>query len=130
MTSKYDNMVMKNREINQEKECKAITEIRQMLEADELVSPSVLAKRTSLSRAFFYNNERVKAELERARSLQNQKDFVAAKSVIFDKAMQTQIDVLKKQVTKLTRENTDLKVECKRLRTALKTQDWEKFKLL
>ena len=55
-----------------------------------------LVKKTGLSRAFFYNNEAVHAELQRAQELQEGKSFIAPQKLVINKAMDREIELLKK----------------------------------
>ena len=64
--NKYDTMIACNRKMSEEKINRAVTEIRQMLTDREKVSVPKLVKRTGLSRGFFYKNETVRKEMDRA----------------------------------------------------------------
>lgn len=123
MEVNYSKMVEYNKGISAEKEETAISVINQMLQSNQQISATELAKRTQFSRTFFYNNERVRAELDRARDLQSGKEFARAKKVALDKSMEKQIEILQRQIIKLREENTELKVENQKLSNALKKQD-------
>ena len=64
--NKYDMMIACNRKTSEEKVNRAVTEIRQMLTDREKVTVPKLVKRTGLSRGFFYKNETVRKEMDRA----------------------------------------------------------------
>ena len=67
---KYDNMVRRNRRVNEEKKERAIFAIKKLLLENEPVTVSTLAEKTGLSREFFYKNEKVREVLTKARSQQ------------------------------------------------------------
>lgn len=64
--NKYDSMIACNKKASEEKVNRAVTEIRQMLTEREKVTVPKLTKRTGLSRGFFYKNETVRKEMDRA----------------------------------------------------------------
>lgn len=94
----YDQMVTKNRKISEEKANRAITAMNKMFNNDEQVVVCELVKKTGLSRAFFYNNEDVHNELVRLQELQEGKSFVAKQKVVINKAMDKEIELLKKKL--------------------------------
>ena len=95
---KHENMVIRNRQISQAKVEKAIDAMHKMFSNDEQVVVCTLVKKTGLSRAFFYNNEAVHSELIRLQELQEGKSFVAPQKVVINKAMDKEIDLLKKKL--------------------------------
>ena len=95
---KHENMVIRNRQISQAKVKKAIDAMHKMFSNDEQVVVCTLVKKTGLSRAFFYNNEAVHSELIRLQELQEGKSFVAPQKVVINKAMDKEIDFLKKKL--------------------------------
>lgn len=95
---KHENMVIRNRQISQAKVEKAIDAMHKMFSNDEQVVVCTLVKKTGLSRAFFYNNEAVHSELIRLQELQEGKSFVAPQKVVINKAMDKEIDFLKKKL--------------------------------
>jgi len=99
MSRREEQMVQKNRERSQEKVGMATAAIRRLLDEDEQVTVSRLMKDTGLSRAFFYNNQAVRTEVERAQGLQEGKTFYIPQKVVLDAAMEKQI-VLLKEATK------------------------------
>ena len=95
---KHENMVIRNRQISQAKVEKAIDAMHKMFSNDEQVVVCTLVKKTGLSRAFFYNNEAVHSELIRLQELQEGKSFVAPQKVVINKAMDKEINLLKKKL--------------------------------
>ncbi len=89
---KTETMLLKNKEANAAKVETAVDCIKDMLRNDEQVVVCELVKRTGLSRAFFYNNEAVRAELDKAQELQDGKSFVAPQKVAIDKAFGEEAD--------------------------------------
>lgn len=113
---KYEKMLIKKREKNEELEKKAIKTIKQMLESEEQVVVAALVKKTGLSRSFFYNNKNVHEELRRAQELQEGKSFHHAQNVVFDRAMEEEIKQLKKALQEKESEITKLKIENAKLK--------------
>ncbi len=99
--SNFSKMLEVNKASSVEKEEKAVKEITKMIESDVQVTVAELVKRTGLSRAFFYKNPIAVAALKDAREKQKGKSFANPTKVILDKAMEKQIEVLKKENEKL-----------------------------
>ena len=100
--SNFSKMLEVNKALSVEKEEKAVKEITKMIESDVQVTVAELVKRTGLSRAFFYKNPIAVAALKDAREKQKgKKSFTNPTKVILDKAMEKQIEVLKKENEKL-----------------------------
>lgn len=95
---KHENMVIQNRKASQAKVDKAIAAMNKMFSNEEQVVVCTLVKRTGLSRAFFYNNEAVHNELVRLQELQEGQSFVAPQKVVINKAMDKEIELLKKRL--------------------------------
>lgn len=95
---KHENMVIQNRKNSQAKVDKAIATMTKMFNNDEQIVVCTLVKRTGLSRAFFYNNEAVHNELVRLQELQEGQSFVAPQKVVINKAMDKEIELLKKRL--------------------------------
>lgn len=127
---KYKNMVDQNRKRSQVKVEKAITAIHNMLRDDEQVVVCTLVKRTGLSRTFFYNNQVVHEELIRAQELQEGKSFVAPQKVIINKAMDKEIELLKKKLIEKDVIIASQKKELSRLNKALSNQTLKTLKEL
>ena len=115
---KHEKMVLNNRIRSQNKVDKAVTEIKRMLTEDEQVVVGALVKRTGLSRAFFYNNRAVHEELIRAQDIQEGKSFVTQQKVIINKAVDREIDLLKKKLVEKEQEIDRLKAEMVQLKKA------------
>ena len=119
---KHNNMVLQNKERSQAKVDKAIKAIHKMLDNDEQVVVCSLVKKTRLSRAFFYNNEAVHAELQRAQELQEGKSFIAPQKLVINKAMDREIELLKKKIEERDSLIASQQREIARLKKALETQ--------
>ena len=126
--NKYDTMIACNRKMSEEKINRAVTEIRQMLTDREKVSVPKLVKRTGLSRGFFYKNETVRKEMNRA--LEQQAGMIAPKRYIGDIVMKNRIELLEQQVRELKREKEQLEKENVRLQKALNKKDLNLLKNL
>ena len=113
---KAEKMVQLNRMASRQKVNRALREIEEMLEHEELVTIADLVERTGLSRAFFYNNQEVHQAVERARDLQQGRKFVKPQQVILNQAMEQQILMLKKHLGDLQEENAGLMKELEELR--------------
>ena len=113
---KAEKMVQLNRMASRQKVNRALREIEEMLEHEEVVTIADLVERTGLSRAFFYNNKEVSRAVERARELQNNRKLIKPQQVILDQAMETQITMLTKRLRELQKENEGLEREVEELR--------------
>ena len=105
--SKYDNMIERNRKVSEEKISRARSAIREMIEEEEKVTIPKLMKKTGLSRGFFYKNPTVRKEVDRALDLQA--GMVDSKRQVLDMAMENRIEMLEQMITKLKKENMELK---------------------
>ena len=105
--SKYDNMIERNRKVSEEKISRAKSAIREMIEDEEKVTIPKLMKKTGLSRGFFYKNATVRKEIDRALDLQA--GMVDSKRRVQDMVMENRIEMLEQTVTKLKKENAELK---------------------
>lgn len=115
--NKYDNMIEKNRKASEEKITKAKSTIREMIEEEEKVTIPKLMKKTGLSRGFFYKNPVVRKEIDRALDLQA--GMVDSKRKILDMAMENRIGMLEQAITKLKKENAELKMQNAKLQKLL-----------
>lgn len=95
---KHENMVASNRKRSQDKVNLAVTAIKKMVDGEEQVVVCNLMKKTGLSRAFFYNNQTVHEELLRAQELQEGKSFVAPQKIVISKAMDREIELLRRRL--------------------------------
>lgn len=127
---KYDNMVRRNRRVNEEKKERAIFAIKKLLLENEPVTVSTLAEKTGLSREFFYKNEKVREVLTKARSQQQGVVFQRPQKAIFDKAMAAQLESMKKQLEKEKDTVRSLQAENERLQKALKKKELNVLKKL
>lgn len=116
---KHENMVASNRKRSQDKVNLAVTAIKKMVDVEEQVVVCNLMKKTGLSRAFFYNNQTVHEELLRAQELQEGKSFVAPQKIVISKAMDREIELLRRRLKEKDREIVQLKSENVRLQKAL-----------
>ena len=119
----YDNMVRRNKELSREKTERALTAIRTLLSEKEPVCVAVLVKKTGLSREFFYKNEKVREAIINARKQQDGLIYQRPQKAVFDKAMAAQLEILKKQLEKVTRERDELKAHNDKLQKALKKKE-------
>ena len=126
--NKYDTMIACNKKTSEEKINRAVTEIRQMLAEEEKVTVPKLVKRTGLSRGFFYKNETVRKEMDRA--LERQMGMIDPKMYIGDIVLKNRIDLLEKQIRELKREKEQMEKENIRLRKALNKKDLNVLKTL
>lgn len=122
LMEKHEKMVLKNKVNSQEKVEKAIAEMHKLLNDEEQVVVCTLVKRTGLSRAFFYNNEIVHNELLRIQQLQEGMSFVAPQKIIINKAMDQEIEFLKKKLVEKDKEIKNLKEENAKLQKTIKTK--------
>lgn len=126
--NKYDSMIACNKKASGEKVNRAVTEIRQMLTEREKVTVPKLTKRTGLSRGFFYKNETVRKEMDRA--LEQQAGMIDPKRYIGDIVLKNRINVLEEQIRELKREKEQMEKENVRLRKALNKKDLNVLKTL
>lgn len=115
--NKYDNMIEKNRKTSEEKIARAKSAVREMIEEEEKVTIPKLMKKTGLSRGFFYKNQVVRKEIDRALDLQA--GMVDSKRKILDMAMENRIGMLEQTITKLKKENDELKMQNAKLQRLL-----------
>ena len=120
---KYDNMVKRNREVNAEKARRAKRAIQDMLDKQEPVTVAALARKTGLSREFFYKNEELRKVLTQARKQQDHIVFQRPQMAAIDKAMEMHLKELQKELVKVREENKTLKAENEKLKSALKKRD-------
>lgn len=114
--SNFSKMLEVNKEISAKNEERAIREITKMLDNNIQVTVAELVKRTGLSRAYFYKNPTVSESLKKAREKQKGISFNHPARVILDKAMEKQIDVLKKENERYKEKIKELEAEIEVLR--------------
>ena len=115
---KHQNMVIQNRRNSRKKVDKAIATMNKMYKDDEQIVVCKLVKKTGLSRAFFYNNSAVHSELVRLQELQEGKSFVAPQKVVINKAMDKEIEFLKKKLAEKDAVIVQLNAEIHKLKKA------------
>ncbi len=115
--SKYDKMVALNEERSKEKIERARQAIWEMVDQEEKVTIPKLMQKTGLSRGFFYKNNIVRGELDRA--LECQVGMIDPRRSIINQAMDQQIRQMQRKIADLERKNEQLTKENKRLRKVL-----------
>ena len=126
--NKYDTMVTKNRQRSEEKIAQARKAIRELQMGQERITVPKLMKMTGLSRGFFYKNETVRKEMDRA--LEQQAGMIDPKRYIGDIVLKNRINVLEEQIRELKREKEQMEKENVRLRKALNKKDLNVLKTL
>ncbi len=112
----YDNMLLSNRKLSEEKRILAIDTIRRMVKANEHISIVELTKMTGLSRSFFYKNEQVKDELEKALISQQGKVLSSRRDKTLNEALKETLKLQKEEIDRLRREKSQLAFALKRLK--------------
>ncbi len=118
--AKQDNMVQRNREESRAKAEKAIAVMTKLYQNGEQVTVAALMRKTGLSRAFFYNNKEVRAELRRFQGMQEGQSFVYPQKVVLDNVLERTVVIMKKRLADMDAELKRLKAENERLRNAAK----------
>ena len=118
--AKQDNMVQRNREESRAKVEKAIAVMTKLYQNGEQVTVAALMRKTGLSRAFFYNNKDVHAELRRFQRMQEGQSFVYPQKVVLDNALESTVKLMKKRLADMDVEVKRLRAENERLRNAAK----------
>ncbi len=126
--SKYDKMIALNKKSSEEKIDKAVKAVHKMMEDREKVTIPKLMNKTGLSRGFFYKNQIVRREVDRA--LQQQDGMVDPKRYIGDMVLKSRIELLEQQIRELQRENGELEKKNKKLEKALNKKDLNLIKNL
>ena len=99
-----------------------------MITEKEKVTVPKLVKRTGLSRGFFYKNETVRKEMDRA--IEQQVGLIDPKRYIGDIVMKNRIELLEQQIREMKREKEKLEKENIRLQKALNKKDLNLLKNL
>lgn len=115
--SKYDKMVALNAERSKEKIEKAKKTIWDMVDKEEKVTIPKLMQKTGLSRGFFYKNNVIRGELDRA--LECQVGMIDQRRSIINHAMDQQILRLQKQIAEQKQKIESLEKENARLKRAI-----------
>lgn len=111
----YDNMLLSNKKLCEEKKILAIDTIRRMVKAGEHISIVELTKMTGLSRSFFYKNEQVKAELMKALKEQEGKILTSRRDKTLNDALKETVRMQKVEIDRLRREKSQLAFAIRRL---------------
>lgn len=111
----YDNMLLSNKKLCEEKKILAIDTIRRMVKASEHISIVELTKMTGLSRSFFYKNAQVKAELMKALKQQEGKILTSRRDKTLNEALKETVRMQKEEIDRLRREKSQLAFTIKRL---------------
>lgn len=115
--SKYDRMIEENKKKSKEKIDLAKRAIYELMEEKERITVPKLMRITGLSRGFFYKNEVIRQEMDKA--VEQQAGLIDPRREILNIAMEKQIAMLQQQIIGLKKENADLKKENEKLRKAL-----------
>ena len=115
--SKYDKMVALNAERSKEKIEKAKKTIWDMVDKEEKVTIPKLMQKTGLSRGFFYKDNVIRGELDRA--LECQVGMIDPRRSIINHAMDQQILRLQKQIAEQKQKIESLEKENARLKRAI-----------
>ena len=113
----YDNMLLANKKLCEEKKILAIDTIRRMVKANEHISIVELTKMTGLSRSFFYKNAQVKTELMNALKAQEGKILKSKRDKTLNEAFKETVRMQKEEIDRLRRENSQLRFALKRLQS-------------
>ena len=111
----YDNMLLCNKKLCEEKKILAIDTIRRMVKAGEHISIVELTKMTGLSRSFFYKNEQVKTELMKALKSQEGKVLSSRRDKTLNEALKETVRMQKEEIDRLRMEKSQLTFTIKRL---------------
>lgn len=115
--SKYDKMVALNAERSREKMEKAKKTIWEMVDQEDKVTIPKLMKKTGLSRGFFYKNNIIRGELDRA--MECQVGMVDPRRSIINHAMDQQIQRMQKTIAEQKQKIESLEKENARLKRAI-----------
>lgn len=115
--SKYDKMVTLNAERSKEKIEKAKKTIWDMVDEEEKITIPKLMQKTGLSRGFFYKNNIIRGELDRA--MECQVGMIDPRRSVINHAMDQQIQRLQKQIADQKHKIESLEKENARLKKAI-----------
>ena len=93
----------------------AIREIKSIQEEGRHVSVSDLAKRTGLSKGFFYKNEEVRVELDASKRKEKAAQMDGIRREIAQHSIEVQNALYQKELEKLRKENKKLKKDNQKL---------------
>ncbi len=119
----YDNMLLSNKKLHEEKKIFALDTIRRMLRDNERISIVELTKQTGLSRSFFYKNEFIKNELLKAIKEQQGKILHSRRDNTLNAALKETVRLQKEEIDRLRRERSQLIFTIKRLENEQKDNE-------
>ncbi|RGC79836.1 hypothetical protein DW241_16210 [Hungatella hathewayi] len=105
--SKYDRTIEENKKKSKEKIGLAKRAIYELLEEKERITVPKLMRITGLSRGFFYKNEVIRQEMDKA--VEQQAGIIDPRREILNMAMERQIAMLQQQIIGLKKENEKLR---------------------
>ena len=111
----YDNMLLANKKLNEEKKILAMNTIRRMIKDNEQISIVELTKQTGLSRSFFYKNAFIKEELMKAIESQQGKVLHSRRDKTLNEALKETVRLQKEEIDRLRRERSQLTFTIKKL---------------
>lgn len=115
----YEGMLEENRKRNENKEQRAIMAINNMVADGHRISINALVQITGLSRSFFYKNQKVVEEVNRAKKRQG-KQCDKSNNVAINKALKKENDILTRKIKDLEETCDKLKKENERLKNKSK----------
>lgn len=115
LMAKYDKMNEINCRKSRQKVELAIREIKSIQEEGRHVSVSDLAKRTGLSKGFFYKNEEVRVVLDASKQKEKAAQVDVIRKEIAQHSIEVQNELYQKELEKLRKENEELKKENQKL---------------
>ena len=115
LMAKYDKMNEINCQKSRQKVELAIREIKSIQEEGRHVSVSDLAKRTGLSKGFFYKNEEVRVALDASKQKEKAAQVDVIRKEIAQHSIEVQNELYQKELEKLRKENEELKKENQKL---------------
>lgn len=113
--AKYDKMNEINCQKSRQKVELAIREIKSIQEEGRHVSVSDLAKRTGLSKGFFYKNEEVRVALDASKQKEKAAQVDVIRKEIAQHSIEVQNELYQKELEKLINENEELKKKNQKL---------------
>ena len=105
--SKYDRTIEENKKKSKEEIGLAKRAIYELLEEKERITVPKLMRITGLSRGFFYKNEVIRQEMDKA--VEQQAGIIDPRREILNMAMERQIAMLQQQIIGLKKENEKLR---------------------
>ena len=119
----YDNMLLSNKKLCEEKKILALDTIHRMVRDNEQISIVELTKQTGLSRSFFYKNEFVKNELLKGIQEQQGKILHSRRDKTLNEALKETVRMQKNEIDRLRRERSQLIFTIKQLQNEQKDNE-------